>query len=359
MGRRPLFNFDFGLLIPVFILVGISLVTLFSLNVNFFKTQFVYLIISVIAFLFFSQINLNFFKSYALPIYISSVIILSLTLVIGFQSRGAVRWFDILGFKIQFSEIVKPFLLFSLATFLSKNPPDFKTFLKVICFLIPLAFLIYKQPDLGNVIIFLATTVFILIISGFPFLWFLIGIIMSGVTVPFFWHFLHDYQKQRILSFVYPGSDPLGKSYNAIQSVIAVGSGMFFGKGFNQGTQSSLRFLPEKHTDFIFAAISENLGFIGSLAIILFFAFLLYKIYLMLGNTDDRFNKIFLTSSFCLILVQTFINIGMNIGVLPVVGVTLPFVSSGGSSLLSNFILLGLIYAISKTLKEKGVLEIR
>ncbi len=219
-------------------------------------------------------------------------------------------------------------------------------------------FFIYLQPDLGNAIIIGFVAVLTLVLVGFPLLWFVGGLFVSGLMLPVVWHFLHDYQRQRILTFINPTMDPLGTSYNVIQSIIAVGSGMFFGKGLSQGTQSSLRFLPERHTDFIFATISENLGFVGSVLILVCFAFLLYRIFLIFLNTDDYFCKIFVGASFFLILVQFFINVGMNIGVMPVVGVTLPFVSYGGSSLLSNFILLGFLSSISDTLKDKDVLEI-
>jgi rod shape determining protein RodA len=172
------------------------------------------------------------------------------------------------------------------------------------------------------------------------------------------WKFLHEYQRQRILTFLDPGKDPLGTSYNVIQSVIAVGSGMLMGRGLGQGTQSGLRFLPERHTDFIFATISEQLGFIGTLIMLVCFAFILYKIYTIFRNSDDKLAKILAAIIFFTFLIQIFVNIGMNIGILPIVGVTLPFVSYGGSSLLSNFIFLGFLSAINKGRREE-ILEIR
>jgi rod shape determining protein RodA len=170
---------------------------------------------------------------------------------------------------------------------------------------------------------------------------------------------LHDYQKQRILTFLNPGSDPLGTSYNVIQSVIAVGSGMFAGRGLGQGTQSGLRFLPERNTDFIFATISEQLGIVGSVIVLICFILIIYRIYIIFQKSDDKFCKIFAAIVFFSFLIQLFVNIGMNTGILPIVGVTLPFISSGGSSLLSNFIFLGFLSAISRSSKANDVLEIR
>lgn len=359
MSRKSFFYVNWGLLTPIVILVVLGLITLFSINIDYFKTQFIYLIISIIAFLFFSQVNYKVIKFYSLPIYFISLLSLVFILILGSQSRGAVRWLDIWGFRIQFSEIIKPFLLISLSYFLSKRSATVKTFLLSFCFLMPIALLIYKQPDLGNTIIFLLTTILTFIICGFSLFWLTGGFLVILGTSPVVWHFMREYQKQRIVSFIYPLTDPLGISYNAIQSMITVGSGLLFGKGFSQGTQSYLKFLPEQQTDFIFATISENLGFIGSLIIILCFTFILYQLYLILKRNDDRFCRIFIASSFSLILIQVFLNIGMNIGLLPIVGVTLPFVSIGGSSLLSSFILLGFITSVDKESLDKDTLEIK
>lgn len=160
------------------------------------------------------------------------------------------------------------------------------------------------------------------------------------------------------MTFLDPSRDPLGTSYNVIQSVIAVGSGMIMGRGLGQGTQSGLRFLPERHTDFIFATISEQLGFIGTIIILVCFAFLLYRVFKIFLNSEEGFSKNFSAIVFFSFLIQIFVNIGMNVGIIPVVGVTLPFVSYGGSSLLSNFIFLGFLSSIVRSTKDKNVLEI-
>lgn len=360
MVRGGILNIEWSLLVPVFVLVVLSLATLFSINVNFFRTQITYLIISLFAFVFFSNFNYKIFKLYAVPIYVVSIILLLIVLIIGFESRGAVRWIDIFGLRIQFSEILKPFLAISFSSYLASNrETSFKNLFSIFCLILPVVFLVFIQPDLGNALIFLIVAVLTLIIAGFPFFWFIGGFFAFIATTPLIWHFLHDYQKQRISTFLNPTHDPLGTSYNTIQAVMAVGSGMFFGKGLGEGTQSMLRFLPERHTDFIFATISEEFGFLGSIVIIASLIFLLYKFYVIYSNSSEDFCKIFVACSFFLILVQLFFNIGMNVGIVPVVGVTLPFVSYGGSSILSNFILLGFISSISKNFRNKDTLEIR
>jgi rod shape determining protein RodA len=284
---------------------------------------------------------------------------LFVVLIVGIESRGSTRWFEFLGFRIQFSEILKPFLAISFASYLTNlRDSSVKSFFISLALLSPVVLLIFLQPDLGNALIYVFVILLTLLVYGFPFKWFFAGFVAWLISIPFFWLILHDYQKQRILTFLDPSRDPLGHSYNAIQAIIAVGSGMMLGKGFGQGTQSGLRFLPESHTDFIFATLSEQLGFIGAIIVIAAFFYFLFRVYLRIRDNDDKFSKIFSTMVFLIIFVHFFINIGMNLGVVPIVGVTLPFVSYGGSSLLSNFILLGLLFAVNKP-DKRHVLEIR
>lgn len=352
-------NVDFGLLAPVFVLIIISLTTLMSFNSELFKSQLIFFAFSFIVFLLFSHVNYSLIRAYATSIYAISVFLLIVLVVIGIESRGAVRWIDIFGIRIQFSEILKPLLAVSLASFLSNRQFNLKTLLLAMAFLLPVDILIAIQPDLGNAIVYIGATILILLIVGFPIKWFFGGFILFLGIIPIAWNLFHTYQKQRILSFINPSEDPLGISYNAIQSIIAVGSGMFLGKGFSEATQSTLKFLPEHHTDFIFAAISEGLGFIGSVLVISSFMFLFFRMYAIFSASSEKFCKIFVSIAFSTLCIQFFVNIGMNIGILPVVGITLPFVSYGGSSLLSNFIFLGLLSSIRGNAKEKEVLEIR
>ena len=359
MNRQSL-RIDIGIFIPALFLLIIGLAGIFSLSFDLFRAQLLFSVLAILAFIFFSQINYQSLKNYSSTIYTASIIILFLVLLVGVESRGSVRWFEFFGFRVQFSELLKPFLSLSLASFLaSRNNYSLKLFFLVLILLFPIWFLIFLQPDLGNAIIYFLVTIFVMFIFGFPLRYFLACLLLTTASFPFFWKFLREYQKQRILTFFHLNVDPLGTSYNAIQSVIAVGSGMFIGRGLGQGTQSALRFLPERHTDFIFATLSEELGFIGSTLILAAFGFLFYRIFLVYKNSDSIFSKIFAQAAFFLFLIQFFMNIGMNIGIMPIVGVSLPFVSYGGSSLLSSFILLGFLSSMSKGTDSKGVLEIR
>jgi rod shape determining protein RodA len=351
---------DFFLLLPVVILISISLVTLLSLNVAYFKGQLLSLIIAFMAFFFFSQVNIDFLKNVKGSFYVLSLVFLLITLAIGIESHGAVRWIDILGIRLQFSEILKPFLSLSFAALLAEYPNgSAKSFFWSFLFVLPIFFLVYFQPDLGNALLYLMVALVALLISGYPYRFFAFIFLPIALLAPVIWEKLHAYQRTRILTFLNPQADPLGVSYNSIQALIAVGSGAFSGKGLSEGTQSGLRFLPERQTDFIFATIAEGLGFIGALLVIAALLFLCYRIFRIFSMTSDRFIKIFAACAFGFFLIPAFVNIGMNLGIMPIVGVPLPFVSFGGSSLLSNFIFLGLLVSMLRGEKHKHVLEIR
>jgi rod shape determining protein RodA len=359
MKKRPLLNTDWGILSPVIVLVIFSLTTLFSIDLSIFKSQLIFFAAGILAFIFFSQTNYKTVRLYSLPIYVISIILLVIVLAIGVETRGSVRWLELFGFRAQFSEILKPFLAISLASYLSsRNSYSLRTIFLAICFLIPIVALVFLQPDLGNALIYLIVAVATFVVFGFPLKIFFSGLVILLLLSPVFWNILHDYQKQRIMTFINP-NDPLGMSYNAIQAVIAVGSGMLFGRGLGLGTQSGLRFLPERHTDFIFATLSEELGMIGAVLVIITFGFLLYRIFIIFREQEDTFAKTFSAITFLLIFFQFFVNVGMNIGLLPIVGITLPFVSYGGSSLLSNFILLGILCSMNRNDSPRKVLEIK
>lgn len=351
-------SIDWLLVIPVIILVIFSLVTLFSIDPGVFRSQLIFSILSFLVLIVVSQFNPSVLRYYSIPIYVASLVLLTAVLFLGEESRGSVRWFTFFGVGIQFSEILKPFLALSFASFLvSLKGHTFKSFMLCFIFLAPITLLIFLQPDLGNALIYVFVVLGALLIFGFPFKLFFGGFLLWLISLPLFWLMLHDYQRHRILTFLNPGGDPLGTSYNAIQSVIAVGSGMLMGRGLGQGTQAGLRFLPERHTDFIFATISEELGFVGAVIIIICFLAIFYRLFMIIKNGEDKFLRVFSLIFFMAIFIHFFINIGMNIGIVPIVGVTLPFVSYGGSSLLSNFIFLGLLFALNRR-KRREVLEI-
>ncbi|MBI2420541.1 MAG: FtsW/RodA/SpoVE family cell cycle protein [Candidatus Levybacteria bacterium] len=192
--KLPNFSIDWLLMIPVFVLIIISLVTLFSIDQEYFKNQLVYFIISLSVFVFFSQINPSILKRYSVPIYVSSLILLIFLLIIGVESRGSVRWITFFGFGIQFSELLKPFLAISLASYLSNiRLYSFKNFILTLALVFPLSLLIFMQPDLGNALVYLGVMLFVLLISGFPYKFFASSFLLFLASFPLFWLFLHDY----------------------------------------------------------------------------------------------------------------------------------------------------------------------
>ena len=360
MNNYLLKRINFGLLIPALILVGISLATLYSLDFDFFKQQLIYFLVSFAAYLVFTNIDYKIYGYFAKYIYIAIILSLLLLFFIGFEAKGAVRWVDFFGISIQFSEIAKPFFIIVIAYFLTRDSiRGLSKFLLSAFLIFPIFFLILRQPDLGSALVYLLSGGFVILLFGFPLLFYIVSIIMSIIPIPIIYNLLHDYQKSRILSFINPTADVSGSSYNSIQALISIGSGGITGKGFGQATQSVLKFLPERHTDFIFATISESLGFIGGLIIIACFGVLLWKIFRLSKAVNDKFTYLLVIGFYAIFLIQAFFNIGMNIGILPIVGITLPFVSYGGSSLLTCFIILGILSAIQYDYKTRYSIEIQ
>lgn len=359
--KRSLFlPVDWNLLVPVIILASISLTTVYSLSKELFFTHAINFFLAGVTFFIFSQVDYRLFKPLAKPIYFVSLVLLAIVFILGIESRGAMRWIYIFGVSFQFSELLKPFLTLSLAAYLSSgNRNNVKGFLSVFLFVTPIVALINLQPDLGNGLVYLGATLFMLLTYGYPLLWFFLLFLPFIIMSPFIWNMLHDYQRQRLLTFLHPGSDPLGTSYNVVQALIAIGAGKIIGRGIGEGTQSGLRFLPERHTDFIFATISEGFGLIGAGIVIICFIYLLYRIYKVHLRSEDGFARIFCAGAFFFIIIQFFVNIGMNLGILPVVGITLPFVSYGGSSLISCAVFLGIVSAIGRESLREKVLEIK
>ncbi|MBI1919357.1 rod shape-determining protein RodA [Candidatus Microgenomates bacterium] len=350
----------FDLLIPIFILIFFSLTTLVSLDFALFRNQLIFTFLGLIVFFTLSLIDYRVLKKLASPILIFSLIALYLVLLIGIEARGATRWLAIGGLRLQLSEILKPFLLVSFASFLIRQKLFFMAFLATLVVIGLVVLPIFFQPDLGNTLVYIFTAVIIFIFYGVPIIWFMAPTLVLAIASPILWQILRDYQRERIISFINPTLDPQGTSYNLIQSVIAIGGGQFFGRGLGHGTQSLLKFLPERHTDFIFSTIAENFGFVGAVIVIAAFVFLLFRIYDALNKVDDQFGKLICGGVFSFLLVHFIINIGGNLGVLPITGITLPLVSYGGSSLLSTFILLGLVSSIANlTARSPQVLEIR
>lgn len=333
--------FDWWLIIPSLLLIVLGLTILRSIVPQLVLFQFIFFIISIFIFLFFSVIDYRIFVSLYLPIYIGSLLFLLTPFVFGSHSHGALRWLQFGQISIQPSELVRPFLILVFcAIAVRKN--IHKTLLLIGAFVLP-AVVIFLQPDLGTTLI-LAVGWLTVFISQFSFKRFLVlSSLVCLVTLLPFWFLLKGYQKDRIMTFIDPYKDPLGRGYQVIQSIITVGSGQFLGRGLGRGTQSQLRFLPERHTDFVFASLSEELGFLGSGLSLILFSIFLWRVYKISQTAQDPLVTLFSLSFLALTAFQVFINMGMNMGLAPVTGVTLPFLSYGGSSLVSQAIFLGIL----------------
>ena len=345
---------DRGLIFPAVGVLLIGLLALGGMSPALLVSQLVFLGIGLLAFWFFSHFDyLN--HQYLLKHYaVGGLVLLLLPFLFGIATRGAVRWIPLGSFTLQPSEIIKPFLILILAWFLSRSAPkllELKTGLIYLGLLAVPALLIFKQPDLGSALVVAAIWLVMLLMSKAPKTYLVILLLLAAVVSPLTWRFLADYQKQRLTSFIDPYADPKVSGYQLIQSVVAVGSGGFLGRGLGHGFQSQLNFLPERQTDFVFATIAEELGTLGAGTLLVLYALLLLRLLKIAKNTSDNFSFLIVIGVFALMTIQGMVNIGMNLGLMPITGVTLPLVSAGGSSLLTTLICLGLVYNISA--KEK------
>lgn len=335
------------------LLLSIGVLVIFSSSVDLAIQQMISACFGFLLFIFFAKFDYRSLKSLILPAYIFSIILLLIVFVLGIETRGSLRWIPLGFFNIQPSEFVKPALILFLAAFWAKNEPSWRNIGRGFLYSLPVILLIFYQPDLGSTLAILAIWLGMLFGSGVSIKKMLTLFIVFLLIVPVVWFSLHDYQKQRVFGFLTPNSDPLGRGYNAIQSVIAVGSGELSGRGIGRGTQSRLQFLPEFRTDFIFASIAEELGFLGSVIIIVFYSGLFFYLLKIGYASSDTFGYLISLGVVSMLFFQTFVNIGMNIGLLPITGITLPLISYGGSSLVSTFIALGLVASVAKNSETK------
>lgn len=329
-------------------LISIGVLVIYSSSPELAFQQTAYTIFGMMCFLFISQFDLHSIKKLINPLYIFTIFLLIVVLILGIETRGSVRWIPLGFFNIQPSEFAKPILILLLASFWSTHISSWTNIFKSLLLASPALLLVFVQPDLGSTLTLAAIWGGILLTSRISIKKILILVLIAVFIIPTSWLFLKDYQKQRIVGFLTPGSDPLGRGYNLIQSTIAVGSGQIFGRGLGRGTQSRLQFLPEFRTDFIFASIAEELGFIGCGIILALYMYLLVFCLRLSSNIDDSFSLLVTTGVFSMLLFQIFVNIGMNIGVVPITGITLPLISYGGSSLIVTLICLGLVSSIVK-----------
>lgn len=297
-----------------------------------------------------SMVDIKLFLRYAYPFYFATLALLIVVEAAGYTGMGATRWIDLKFIKLQPSELMKIALVMALAKYFHTSTlqsiETVRGILPPLMMALVPAALIMAQPDLGTAMMLLFTTGVILFAVGVQVWKFVALGGMAAVLMPIGWHFLHDYQKLRVLTFLDPERDPLGSGYHIMQSKIALGSGGVFGKGFLKGTQSHLNFLPEKHTDFIFTMLSEEFGLIGGVVIILVNMLILAYSYAFAMRTTSYFGKLLIIGLATNYFLYVFINIAMVLGLLPVVGVPLPLISYGGTVILSVCASFGVIMAV-------------
>ncbi len=283
-------------------------------------------------------------------IYVINALLLLIVKFAGTSALGAQRWIQIGPFTLQPSEFAKLFMIICLARLLANNKSGFQTWksLAPVAAMMALpTLLIFIQPDLGTSLVFAALTFGMLYICGLKMQLVKRALIALVALFPLIWFFvLHEYQKMRILVLLDPEVDPYGSGYHVIQSKISIGSGGFIGQGLFEGTQSQLNFLPENHTDFIFSVIGEELGFVGAIFVLFLYFILLYRTIMISRASGDAFGSLLACGIFSMWLFQIFINVGMTLGIMPVTGIPLPFMSYGGSALLMNLICVGLLMNI-------------
>ena len=353
--RRPLglsdklWRINWPLLLTACVLAGIGTATLYSVSGGSFQPwaerhtfRFLIMLAVVVAM---AIVRLDVWMKLAYPAYVAALAMLALVPFIGSEAMGARRWIDAGPISFQPSELMKLALVGALARFYYQLPPEKVG--KLLYVLLPLAIigvpvaLTLQQPDLGSAMLFIALGLALMFLAGVPLRYFALGGLIAIAALPVIWSGMHDYQKRRVEVFLNPGMDPLGAGYHITQSKIALGSGGVSGKGFLEGTQSQLDFVPEKHTDFIASIIGEEWGFTGMLALIGIYGLLIGMMMLMAQRCDNRFARLAIAGSAMTFFLYVFINLAMVTGLVPVVGIPLPLVSYGGTSMTTLMIGLG------------------
>lgn len=354
--RRPLtaaeklWRIHWPVLLTTCLLAAIGTATLYSVAGGSFQPwaerhtlRFLVALAVVIAM---ALVRLDIWMKLAYPFYAITLGMLTLVPLVGVEALGAKRWIDVGALSFQPSELMKLALISALARYYMWLPPDRVGRLRY--HIVPLAMMIVpvlltlKQPDLGSATIFLAIGLTLMFLAGVPAKYFAIAALLGLAAMPVVWSGLHDYQRRRVEVFLDPGMDPLGAGYHITQSKIALGSGGVFGKGFMQGTQSQLNFVPEKHTDFIGSIIGEEWGFVGLLILIGVYATLILMMTVMAWRCENRFARFLIAGSAASFFIYVFVNLAMIAGLVPVVGIPLPLVSYGGTAMTTLMISLGL-----------------
>jgi rod shape determining protein RodA len=341
---------DGPLMLITALLLLVALVTMASASPERMTAQLVNLAVALVGMRVIAQIPPQRLMHLALPIYVVGILLLIGVALFGDISKGARRWLNLGFIRIQPSELMKIAMPLMLAWYFQMHETTLRFrnhVVATILLLVPVV-LIMKQPDLGTSLLVLAAGFYVIFLAGLPWK-VLIGLAVSaGLAAPFAWSLLHDYQRQRILTLLDPEKDPLGKGFHIIQSTIAIGSGGLLGKGWGQGTQAQLDFLPERHTDFIFAVYSEEFGLLGNFVLLVLYVLLIGRGLMIAANAATLFARLLAGATTLILFTYAFVNMGMVSGILPVVGVPLPLISYGGTALVTLCLGIGILMSISK-----------
>jgi rod shape determining protein RodA len=349
-GLSALFKIDLKLFVLVMLIVVLGLATLFSVSggdINLITKQLIRIAIGLTAMILLAQIHPDNFRLFSPLLYAFGIILLVLTIFFG-VGKSADRWLDFYILRFQPSELMKLFVPLMIASFYSDKslPPKLKNLSIAVIIIVVPALLIAKQPDLGTALLITSSGVIAIFLSGIKLAHIFLGTGLVIGAIPLLWSFMYEYQKSRVLSFFSPNTDALGTGYHLAQSKISLGSGGLFGKGYMNGTQSQLDFLPENHTDFIFSAFGEEFGFVGVIILISLYVLVVLRGMSISIKATDNFSRILSATLILTIFLYVLVNVGMVVGILPIVGAPLPFMSYGGTSMLTVFAALGIIMSI-------------
>lgn len=348
-------SLELSLLLFIMAIVFIGLAALYSAAGGavspWASKQFIRFLLGFGLMIFLALVDIRFWRTYSYALYFISLFLLVFVEIKGHIGMGAQRWIDLGLLRLQPSEIMKVTLIMALAHYFHDKEPSeisrLKTYVWPLILIALPCILVLRQPDLGTMLILAATGAVVIFIAGIH-LWKVLTVLgLIGASLPALWYNMHSYQKKRVLTFLDPESDPLGSGYHIMQSKIAIGSGGFWGKGFLQGTQSQLQFLPEKQTDFIFAHFSEEFGVFGGSLLILLYGVIIATAIKMSFECKSYYARLYGVGFTALFFFYVFINIGMVMGLLPVVGVPLPFMSYGGTSMISLLMGFGILLSAS------------
>ncbi|MBF0357903.1 MAG: rod shape-determining protein RodA [Magnetococcales bacterium] len=362
--RERFARFPWSLFLLLLVLASVGFVVLFSAiggweNVHLLWRQIARFGMGVVLMFGLSLLGgEKLYRRYAYLFYALSLLLLIAVFVFGTIGMGARRWLSFGGFLLQPSELMKVALVLALARYYHDRTASMRQDsgglgVPLLLIAVPAAFII-NQPDLGTAIMVISIGVTVMVVAGLSWNLIIGSMVILGASIPMAWNFLYDYQRQRITTLFFPEQDPLGAGYHIIQSKIAIGSGGVLGKGFMAGSQNRLEFLPERHTDFIFSVLAEEWGFLGGCALLLIYAMVIVRTLIIATQANDRFGVLVVVGMTAFFAFQVLVNIGMVIGLLPVVGIPLPFISYGGSSMLTLMMAMGLLSHVSVYSKQHG-----